>query len=178
MSDNRLGPWADLPRRVRERAAALRTDLWQWGADVRTDPSLIWRTTPIRVLFWLAVGVCIILAVRGLAKGIMPAAASGPAAEREATKLATLYVACTNPDCLESYITKRPMDFKDWPLICEFCGHPTVYRAKLCPLCHRWYANAPGAPDRCPFCAADEPEEAAAPVEPGPTDPDDAEDGW
>jgi predicted RNA-binding Zn-ribbon protein involved in translation (DUF1610 family) len=70
------------------------------------------------------------------------------------------------------------MDFDAWPLTCPKCGKQTVYRAKLCPKCHRWYAIAPGQPRQCPFCAAEEPAEPQETSTSKPANRDDAEDGW
>lgn len=175
MNDNRSRLLSDLPHRLRERVADLQSDLRRWRADLREDPSLLWRTTAVRVLLWLTVGVCALVGVWYLTTGLLPAGERGE--PEQATHLATLYVACTNPFCYTSYITRQPMDFDGWPLACRECGQRTVYRAKLCPTCHRWYATVPGAPNQCPFCAVPQTDEPERP-EPLPSDPDDAEDPW
>ncbi|MBN2446821.1 MAG: hypothetical protein JXO22_08850, partial [Phycisphaerae bacterium] len=94
------------------------------------------------------------------------------------TAMATIHVACTNPDCLADYVTQVPMDFKAWPMKCRQCGQQTVYRAALCHKCRQWYAVRPGQPRECPHCARP-PEPAAAPADTKPEEhTDDDEDGW
>jgi hypothetical protein len=70
------------------------------------------------------------------------------------------------------------MSFNAWPLTCQKCGQPTVYRTKLCPQCRTWYATAPGIPSKCPFCVVAEPEGPGEALESGPVNPDDAEEPW
>jgi hypothetical protein len=167
---------ANLPHRLRERAAKLRGNLRQWSADVREDPGLLWRTPAIRVAFWLGVGLVAFFAARFAANAILPADAD--AEFKQPTQLATLYVACINPECRESYTTRQPMNFSAWPLTCRKCGRATVYRATLCPTCHHWFATVPGREHNCPFCRTPEPDEPESMPPANPIDPDDAEDGW
>jgi ribosomal protein L40E len=151
MRDNHTSGLAGLPDRIRERLAEVGARVHEWGRDVQEDPSLLWRTTLLRVSFWVILGVIALLVVRGVSRSLLPASAlrssSVPAPQ------ATLYVACVNPSCLETYTTQQAMNFRAWPLTCRKCAQQTVYRAKLCRKCRHWYATAPGTPDQCPFCA-------------------------
>jgi hypothetical protein len=176
MGENRTPHLADLPDRVREQSEEVKATVRQWWSDVQTDPSLLWRTTIIRVLFWVILGICAFVVVRGLSRSLLPTAER--ASPEEAAPLATLYVACVNPSCLEAYTTQQPMDFSAWPLVCRKCAQQTVYRAKPCRKCGRWYATAPGTEDRCPHCALPEPEEPEEARDTRPAHPDDAEDPW
>lgn len=176
MGEHRTPPLADLPDRVREQSEEVKASFRQWWSDMQKDPSLLWRTAIVRVLFWVILGICAFLVVRGLSRSLLPA--GGAANSEVPVPQATLYVACVNPDCLDSYTIQQPMDFSAWPLACRKCAQQTVYRAKPCRKCRRWYATAPGSPDRCPFCALPEPDELEESADTGPVDPDDAEDPW
>ena len=178
MSHHRLPSLPDLPHRVRESLADWPTRFRQWRDDLRKDPSLLWRTTAVRILLWLALGTALLVGLRSGINALTPGV-RGVHVE-EPTPYATLYVACTNPACRHQFVSKQPMDFDDWPLTCPKCGQPTVYRAQLCPVCRQWFATAPGQPAECPFCAerqkaTDEPERIGPEL---PTNPDDAEDPW
>ncbi|MFQ5807967.1 MAG: hypothetical protein ACE5I3_16095 [Phycisphaerae bacterium] len=175
MGENRSPLLADLPHRIRAQTAELKANLRQWWADLRQDPSLLWRTTAIRISFWLTLGICALVAVRALSRSLLP---HGEADAEQVTPLAILYVACTNTACYGSYTTRQPMDFDAWPLTCRECSQQTVHRAKLCAKCRNWYATAPGDLAGCPFCAAAEPEQPAETPQTRPVDRDDAEDPW
>ncbi len=176
MGEKHTPQLADLPDRIREQSEEAKANLRQWCNDAREDPSMLWRSTVLRVLFWLILGICALLLVRGLSRSLLPSEETMNT--EQAAPLATLYVACVNPACLESYATQQAMNFNAWPLTCRKCGQQTVYRAKLCPKCRHWYATAPGEPVRCPYCAPPETEETQKAPKTGPTDPDDAEDPW
>lgn len=175
MGDKRAPLLANLPHRVRAQTTDFKANLRQWRADLRENPRLLWRTAAVRICFWLILGLCAFLLVRAVTTSLFP---TGQARPEPPTPLATLYVACTNPDCYNSYTDRQPMSFDAWPLTCRKCGRQTVYRAKPCRICRRWYATPPGMPDECHFCVAREPEEPPEPPQPGPIDLDDREDGW
>lgn len=175
MSDNRLPSAAQLPHQAREAVRGFKDRYRQWREDLKEDPSLLWRTPAIRITFYLVLAVGLILAVRW---GTNTLAGAG-AANKEDVKKSTLYVSCTDPNCLKSFNATVAMDFKTWPLKCDQCGQLTVYRATLCKVCRNWYAVAPTGPDGCPFCRKRF--DAAKPTtkpKAKPANSDDAEDGW
>jgi hypothetical protein len=167
-----------LPNALRTRIADAPRAFREWREQVAEDPSLLWHTTTVRVILWLALGICLMLGVRSLVSCVGPGDASLAGFE-EPTETATLYVACTDTACRHAFVTEQPLDFADWPLTCEKCGQKTVYRAKICGVCRHWYATVPGAPDQCPLCAADKAErEEKKPKPKAKAKGDDAEDGW
>lgn len=175
MSDNRLPSAADLPHQAREAVLGFRERYRAWQLEVKDDPTLLWRTPAIRITFYLILGIAILFAARWATHTLVDAGASVDPAKKKAT----LFVACTNPECLKSGNSSVAMDFKEWPLKCDTCGQPTVYRATLCKVCRNWYAIAPAGTDGCPFCRK---KAAAAKPTTKPkakaANGDDAEDGW
>lgn len=168
--------YTELRGSLRERISSFRLNFRQFRADVREDPTLLWRTQPIRIAFWILVGLGLILFVRWLAVSITPTP-SFPG-EYEPTRTATLWVACTNPDCLKTSMHTAPMDFNAWPVACEHCGNPSAVRAVRCPLCRSLMPPAEGdSSGPCVRCATPV-RKTAAPVASRPSDPDDREDGW
>ncbi len=135
---------AELPRRLRELVSAMLLRLRAWMDAVRAEPALLWHTPMLRVAIIVLVGAGVLALINRLATGLTPGL--DRSAFETPTRLATLYVACTNPDCRVSFTTHQPMNFKAWPLVCPHCGQKSVYRATLCPNCGRWYASAPGTP--------------------------------
>ena len=177
MNRDDLPSLANLPHRIRASLANWPVRYREWRQQIRDNPAALWQTTIARVTLWLVLGLVLVGGLRWLVLALTPGGAD--LVVERATPIATLYVACTSTDCLKSDVTHQPMDFDDWPLTCEHCGHETVYRAKLCPRCRHWYANAPGQTDACPHCAAKH--KQPPPDEPTtqPTgSPDDAEDPW
>ncbi|MBU0617795.1 MAG: hypothetical protein KKI02_08770, partial [Planctomycetes bacterium] len=73
MGEHRTPPLADLPDRVREQSEEVKASFRQWWSDMQEDPSLLWRTTIVRVLFWVILGICAFLVVRGLSRSLLPA---------------------------------------------------------------------------------------------------------
>jgi len=177
MSRLRHNLLSDLPHRLREHREQLLADLRRWGAEVREDPTLLWRTAAVRVGLWVVLGVVVLLTARALTRSLVSLAREGQG--EQAAPVAILRVACASTSCRHTYTSHQPMDFAAWPMVCPRCGQATVYRAKLCPKCHRWYGTVPGAPKVCPLCSAPEapgqPDEQPAPA---PENPDDAEDPW
>lgn len=178
MSEDRLPSLANLPHRIRAGLANWPAGYRQWREDLRQDPALLWQTPAVRIVLWIVLGIIL---VSGLYWAIATFTPSGTdSLFVEPTPLATLYVACTNPDCRAHYNTKQPMDFDSWPLKCEQCGSESVYRAKLCSVCRRWFATAPGQPTGCPFCATrHKAEQTPETIDSDkPTNIDDEEDPW
>lgn len=166
------GRLSELPNQVRQRAADFKTDFRQWREDVGKDPSLLFRALPLRLGLWLVLGLGVFFGLRAVIGAITP-----PSGQFEtATRDATLYVACTNPDCRAAYRTSRPMDFHDWPITCEKCAQRTVERAIQCARCRSWYVK--GTPGGCPRCAKPTSKPTASRATSRPVDRDDAEDGW
>lgn len=174
--------------RAREVREEFKSNYAQWTADARENPAVIWQAWPVRVGFWLLIVIAVLVAVSVIVGGA--GAWTGGGQREEATRLATLYVACTDSGCLKSATVNAERNFKEWPMVCEACGKKAVYRARACPKCKEWIAFAPlppgsagasGASESCPHCAkkaaakAAKPKKAAAS---GPADPDDREDGW
>lgn len=175
--NRRLPSFADLPNRVREGLAGLPARWREWREGFRADPAILWRTPVLRVAALVALLLAAGLTLRW-AIGLLAPGGRGQVFEQP-TPWATLYVACTHPDCRAAYTTQQPMDFKAWPLKCERCGRPTVYRATRCPACRQWFASVPGAPATCPRCAEKTaaPQPAELPRRPSATG-DDSEDPW
>lgn len=188
MSSRKPPSAADLPHKLRatlESAEQVRGDwitaLRRWREAVREDPLVIWRTPAVRIAVFVILAVVAFFGARWAIPTFTPAA--GGRNFEKATDTATIFVACTRPDCLDQRSVKLPMDpanWKErWPLACEKCGQKSVYRAQRCAECRRFFATAPGAPAGCPHCAA----KKAASSKPakGPTSRptgDDSEDGW
>lgn len=166
----------DLPHAVREYLVELPVAWRRWREDLSNDHTLFWRTPAVRIALWILLGVALLIGLRSLISFFAPAGAGRDFTA--ATPTATLYVACTNPQCLHTEAVQRPMDFKDWPLTCTACGVESVYRASLCDRCRNWYAVAPGKPDLCPACAARDAKAAPVVEQVGPKNPDDEEDDW
>ena len=177
MTDKRQRALSELPHRVREEVQHLPDRLRDVREGFRNDPAAILSSPLVRLALILLFVVLAIFAVTWLVRGLTPTA--GPGHFEEATPWATVYVACTNPDCLAHYTTQVAMDFDEWPLTCEKCGQETVYRAKRCPVCREWYAQRPGQSDECPHCAARARQKAAEQTPDRPQQRgDDAEDPW
>jgi len=158
-----------LSDRLRERKEDFSSNFSQWKADVREDPSLLWRTPAIRwsLIVLLAIGAVVTSIY--VTQSLTPAAGEGWEA---ATRTATIYVACTDPACRRSHAAQVPMSFRDWPMKCDFCGGERVYRATLCPRCRGWFATAPGESTECPLCAAAAPTAETPTAATRPVDPD------
>ncbi len=177
MSERRPPRLADIPHQLREQMQNL-PDRWRaWREGLREDPAALWRTPLVRLCGVILLAILAIVILAWLIETLVPG--GGSQRVEKPTPLATLYVACTNPACRAHYPTKQPMDFTDWPLTCEKCGQPTVYRATRCDVCRKWFAVPPGSPRTCPFCA-----EQATPLpvedarEHGQPTTDDDEDPW
>lgn len=176
MSEQRPPRVADLPHIAREHLATLPQRWRDWRAACREDPAALWRNPVVRLVGLCGLVILLVLGLNALVSALTPRGA-GDAGFVEATPLATLHVACTNPDCRAAYTVKLPMDHATWPLKCEKCGQSTVYRATRCRACRRWFATAPGAATECPFCRpADAPTPPVAPT--GRSGTDDDEDPW
>lgn len=173
---DRIPSAADLPHRVRQFLADAPAAWSRWRRDLAANPALLWRTPAARLAAWVVLGAAIIILAR-VGVAVLSPGASGSAFV-EPTRTATLYVACTNPECLRSAIVQQPMNFDGWPLTCAACGAPSVYRARLCPTCRSWYATIPGKPPICPACAAASARPPPDAQTKRPTDPDDEEDDW
>ncbi len=167
---------ADLPHLVREFFVELPAAWRRWREELSNDPMLFFRTPLIRIGLWILLGALLFIGLRTAIAFFAPPAAGRDFAEP--TPTATLYVACTNPQCLHAHTVQQAMDFKAWPLACPRCGVASVYRASICDRCRNWYAIVPGKPDVCPTCAAREAKAAPVAEKFGPTNPDDEEDDW
>lgn len=176
MSDKRGHRLSDIPHQVRDHLQGLPDRLEDMREGLREDPLALFRTPAVRVTGLIVIGIVVILLIKWFVEGLQP---TGSLAFQEATPYALLYVACANPDCRAAYTTRQPMDFDSWPLTCEKCGQPTVYRATLCKTCGHWFAVPPGTPAACPHCAQ---QTATAPAEQthptSGTRTDDDEDPW
>lgn len=168
--------FADLGHHLRERLSDLRANWQQFRKDLREDPSVLWRTQTTRILLYVLLGAAVLFLARFLLSALAPPPVGAGGGE-QATRLATLYVACVDPACLKPDVSRLPMDFKAWPIACVHCGKEAAYRAILCSKCRAWFATAPEAPPECPHCARAAPPASRA-VTSRPADVDDAEDGW
>jgi hypothetical protein len=170
---------AELPHRLREGAASLRANWREWRDTVRQEPARLWRSPLTKIGLLVVLALLAVLAIEWFGSALIPGSLSWRL-EDQATREATLFVACTNPACRASYTTHQPRDFKDWPLKCEKCGQETVYRATRCPDCRHWYAIAPGGAPACPFCAEKKAEQKPTEEKPPPPPKrtDDSEDPW
>ncbi|MFO0840448.1 MAG: hypothetical protein U1D55_18220 [Phycisphaerae bacterium] len=166
--------FSDLPHQVRESTSDWRERLRAWRAEVREDPTLLWRTPLIRAGGWAILGLvsCVIV---GRAVSVLSAEFREDSGR---ARTATLYVACTNPACLYSTTIVQPINFSQWPIKCEKCGGLTVRRAGLCEKCRHWFALLPENPPGCPYCAAQAARDKKPEKPKKKTNPDDEEDGW
>ena len=166
---------SELPHRLRAQLAG-------WAArwrDYRASPretNLALRRGLLYVGIVIVIVLAVFLGVRWLTGWITPGGLGALADQPSPT--ATLYVACTNPNCRTFDTVIKPLDFKDWPLRCSKCGGLTVYRATQCPTCRQWYARAPGGPVGCPFCAEKARKAEPPPVQKPSQRSDDEEDPW
>jgi len=169
---------ADVTHRLRQQMANLPGQWRAWRTDLRGDPGLLWRSSVLRIAGFVLLIVVALIAIDWLVTALTPGGAQG--SRETATPLATLYVACADPECRAHYTVQKPMDFDDWPLTCNQCGQKTIYRAQRCPVCGHWCALPAGQSLECPFCA----EKQAAQKPPEPTHreqrprSDDDEDPW
>ncbi|MGE0480212.1 MAG: hypothetical protein AB7Q17_07045 [Phycisphaerae bacterium] len=174
-ADERSPNHERLTDRLRRRARDARDAAGELIVDLRAEPWAPLRSPVVRLALFAIAAVIIVV----VARSCLPAIGSGSEPRGEtATIVATIHVACTNPDCHASYVAHPNIDFKAWPMVCEKCATPGVYRAKLCPTCRSWFATAPGANDACPACAARNAATQAATQPARPRTGDDAEDGW
>lgn len=166
-----------LPHKVREATGDFRSNWSQWRRDVRANPSILLQSLPVRLAFWMLVAVAFFFVVTRIMTALAPDASAG---REEATSVATIYVACSNPDCGRSQVANPRVDFKEWPMTCAACGKATVYRASMCRKCRNWIAAVPGHSPDCVPCrrAADAKRPATKPARKESDDPDDVEDGW
>jgi hypothetical protein len=166
-----------LPHKVREAAGDFRSNWAQWRRDVAANPAILFQSLPVRIGFWLLVAVAFYFAVSRIMNALSPSASAG---REEPTHVATIYVACAKPDCGRSKLANPTMDFKDWPMKCDFCGGSSAYRATQCGKCREWNALVPGRALDCAHCrrAAEATKPATRPAGKQPEDPDDREDGW
>lgn len=167
---------AELPHRGRVWLAAWPERWRAWRAELREDPTVLWRTPAIRLGGLALAGIALLAAAHVLTAALTPAAA--PGALQAPTRTATLYVACTNPACLTSFVTRQPMDFRDWPLECPQCGQSSVYRATVCRACGQWFATVPGSSKECPHCAARAAQATRPALKAPSASSDDDEDPW
>lgn len=161
---------AGLPHRVRAWREGFSTDYRQWRADLATDWTLLYRN-PIGAVVFVILGVVLAVVIIRTLVSFLPAAAGSAGGEAD-PPFAILHVACTNQDCQKAYDTKRPLDFRNWPIECDYCKQKTVYRATLCPVCHKWFAVPPTTAATCPYCAArnkpvksEEPQKSKTPID-------------
>lgn len=177
LSDRRIPSLAEIPHRIRQQLRDLPGRWRTLREDIRQDPSRFWQSPLVRVPAYVLLGAVLLVS---LSYGIRALTPGGTLAVHERpTATATLYVACTNPECRATYRTQQLMDFDDWPLECEKCGQKTVYRAQRCRECRRWFANVPGEKSTCPHCASRKAaQQRVEPLSrPSPTG-DDIEDPW
>ncbi len=100
---------AELPHILREHWTGAGGDFRTWRADVRKDASLLRRTTAIRTVLWIVLGVA---APQSLIAGIRTFFPSGSDAQIEQlTPGATLPMARITPVSQATYTTKTVMDF-------------------------------------------------------------------
>ncbi len=177
MPDDRPSRLAAIPHFLREQLEAL-PERWQnFRFTLRDNPEAILQSQYLRIGLLVGGGLITIGLLQALVVGLTPGGTDQ--AFVEATPTATLYVACTNPDCHAAYTITREMDFADWPLTCRDCGQQTVYRADRCKTCGKWFATPPGATPACPHCAKpDTPAPAETPTRTAPRSHDDLEDPW
>ncbi len=151
MDDKRRPLLAELPHFLRERLVDLSVWYRDWREASREDRGAIWRSPILRIGVLVILAILAVYAAGRMGVGLLP---RGPSyALDQPTQTATLYVACADAECRANYTIQQQMDFAEWPMKCEQCGHDTIYRATRCLTCRRWIAHAPGTDDECPFCA-------------------------
>lgn len=178
MSTPRPPRLAELPHRVRTFFIEFPENWAHFREQFQENPAILWQNPVSRIAAIVVLAALFLGGVSQLSGSLVPATPGG--SSEAPTDVATLYVACINPECLTSYRTQQPMDFDDWPLTCRQCGAATVYRARSCPDCRKWVANPPGVPPTCPHCVAAK--AATTPTDTPDTGPrrtaDDDEDPW
>jgi hypothetical protein len=165
---------AKLPTRFRDWRDTAFLDYRQWRADLSKDWTLIYRN-PVGAGGFVMIGVVLgVILLRALFS-MIPAGPFTGRGEAE-PQYAILHVACFDSACLTAYDVRKPLDFRGWPLECEQCKKKSVYRARLCRDCKRWYAVTPDHID-CPHCAVQRHPPSREPSVPSrPIDPDDLDD--
>jgi hypothetical protein len=140
----------------------LSTSVRRWLAERRSpwrsrDGTLVGAALPrgsglpLRLALWVLLGVAVFFGLRYAIHAIAPTASNDKV--EAATPWATLYVACSDPACHAARAVQKPMDFSAWPLVCEQCQKPTVYRATLCSRCGAWFARGASGAGDCWRCA-------------------------
>lgn len=166
----------DFSSRVKEAATDFRSDWSQWRSDVLRNPALLFQSLPVRITIWLLGAFALYMIISWVVVG---ANRQGVVVVEQATPTATLYVACTNSECLKSATVTQSRNFKEWPLKCENCGKLSLYRATLCKACREWFSAAPGGPAECLLCKRKAIKATVSqPVKKLSEDRDDREDGW
>ncbi len=178
MSDSKRFSPTDIPHRVRSALEEAPESIKSWKQQVRENPSAVFDPTLIRVGIYIVAGLLLFAGMYWLVGLLTPE--FDPKVWQEPTAVATLYVACTNSECLQHSTVKKPMDFAAWPIDCGQCGQATVRRASVCKSCAQWSASDPET-GRCPVCVRRESEQNRQREQirkKRSTDPDDLEDGW
>lgn len=159
-------------QRTREWLSARPAAVHDWGAELREEPAALWRSPLVRWGAWLITAVAALLFFSYVP--VLPRWTSPASVADQPTPWAMLHVACAA--CDAAYTAQAPRDFQAWPMRCEKCAAPRVYRARRCAQCREWVAQAPGA--ACGSCAR---RGAKAETAQQPTTRktgDDAEDPW
>lgn len=165
----RLG---DLPHAVRDELENLPSRWRDLREGLRNDPGAIFNHPLARITLFVILGIVALLLINWLISGLTPGGTT-PTSE-VATPWASVYVACTNPECGAVYQAQVARDFKDWPLPCERCKTGKVYRAAYCKECRSWYPLVPG---KAHVCQAKE-APVQAPTTPKQRGTDNDEDPW
>lgn len=147
---------------------------------VREDPAAVANSPVVKIGIWIVIALTGLIAVQWFLAAVTPKPANF--GNDQPTPYSTLYVACTNLDCLAAYTSQQKMTFTGWPLKCDKCGQKSIYRARRCGTCREWFAKASGPPTEsspCPLCARKRAAEVKTVEEKKKANnPDDEEDGW
>lgn len=148
---NRLAEWLAV---VRVQVPVVRQRLADYGATVREDPGVLWRTPAVRYATYLIAGLVLVWGVRGATAMLGPPVSTAP---KPAATTADFHVKCSDVSCAHHFVIHREFGFDEFPVECPKCGQASGGRARKCmsKTCGgQWVApRDDGSTSSCPTCA-------------------------
>ncbi|HNQ24627.1 MAG TPA: hypothetical protein PKK06_16205 [Phycisphaerae bacterium] len=155
MAQERPNPIREWLTVARAHAPIWREHLGTWGRAVRENPRLLWETPAARYGLYAVAAVLLLWVGSAVANRL---ATPVDPETRVAAATFDYHVICTNPECGQHFILRRPKSFSDFPVRCPKCEQRTGMRALPCnsATCRgKWVVpQVQGSEQRCPQCGA------------------------